>query len=173
MWLPQQERASFENHYLDIMKNLNSTQTKTEVRTWFEREYNFTELYKWVNVKLEFIPVNETFDRHTDPSEILQSGKGRCEEFSILYVAACLAQGYQSRIIVAIDVNNPRNLIGQHVWAEIKLGNRWVHVDPSEQRWNEPFMYKTWPWGEKIGSDVQVYAFEDGKFADVIRDYRK
>lgn len=172
IWLPQQERASFESHYLDIMRNLNSTETKTEVRTWFGRDCNFTELYTWVHEKLDFVPVNETFDRHTDPLEILQSGEGRCEEFSILYVAACLAHGYQSRIIVAIDVSNPRNLIGQHVWAEVELGDHWVHVDPSDQRWNEPSMYKTWLWGEEIGSNIQVYAFEDGKFEDVSQYYR-
>ena len=171
IWLPQQNRALFENHYLSIAKNMNRPESKTEVTSWFERDYNFTELYGWVHEKLEFVHFNETFERHTDPSEILGSGKGRCEEFSILYAAACLANGYQSRIVVAIDNRNPNNLIGQHVWAEVKLDNRWVHVDPSEQRWNETNMYQTWEWGEEIGSKIAIYAFEEGGCEEVTLNY--
>lgn len=171
IWLPQQERASFENHYLSIMKTLNSTETKTEVASWFERDYNCTELYEWIHEKLEFVPVNETFERHTDPSEILESGKGRCEEFSILYVAACLAHGYQSRIVVAVDISNSRNFIGQHVWAEVKLDG-WVHVDPSDRVWNEPHRYEKWNWGKDIGSNVMIYAFEEGRYEDVTLNYK-
>lgn len=162
MWLPQLERTAFENHYLNIAKKLNGNESKTEVMSWFERNYNFTELYEWVHEKLEFVPTNETFERHTDPSEILESGKGRCEEFTILYVAACLAHGYQSRIIVAVDVSNPRSFIGHHVWTEVKLDS-WVHVDPSDRVWNKPYRYETWVWGEDIGSNVKIYAFEDGE----------
>lgn len=172
IWLPQQERASFENHFLDIMKNLNSTVTKTEVRGWFERDDNFTELYEWVHEKLDFVPVNESFERHTDPSEILKTGEGRCEEYSILYVAACLAHGYQSRIIVAIDVSNPINWVGQHVWAEVKL-DVWVHTDPSDKVWNDPYRYETWSWGKDIGSKIKIYAFEDGKYGDVTLHYKQ
>ena len=58
IWLPQQTRTAFENHYFDIMKNVNSTETKTEVIRRFERDYNFTEIYEWVNEKLEFVPMN-------------------------------------------------------------------------------------------------------------------
>ena len=172
IWLPQQERTAFENHYLDIMKNVNSTESKTEVISWFEREYNFIEIYEWVDEKLEFVPTNVTFERHTDPSEIFESGKGRCEEFSILYVAACLAHGYQSRIIVAVDVSNPISFIGHHVWAEVKLDG-WVHVDPSLKIWNEPYRYEEWFWGKDIGSKVKICAFEDGKIEDVTLDYKQ
>jgi len=153
------------------MRKLNSAETKTNVRSWFEGDHNITELYEWVHEKLEFVPLNETFERNTDPAEILESGKGRCEEFSILYVAVCLAHSYQSRIIVAIDTNNPRKLIGQHVWAEVKL-DVWVHVDPSDRVWNEPYRYETWSWGKYIGSTVEIYAFEEGKCEDITSNYK-
>lgn len=55
IWLPQQERAAFENHFLEIMKNVNSTETKAEAISWFEKDYNFTELYEWVNEKRALI----------------------------------------------------------------------------------------------------------------------
>lgn len=171
--LPHYERISFENHYLEIMKQLNSTESRTEVRSWFDAESNFTELYDWVHEKLEFVPFNETFERHTGPYEILDSGKGRCEEFSILYVAACLAHDYQSRLIASIDISNPISLKGLHVWAEVELNTTWVHVDPSEKRWNEQYMYENWDWGKDIGSTVKVYAFEEGKCEDVTLDYKR
>ena len=173
VWLPEQERVSFENHYLSIMKNLNSTVTKNEVRSWFERDYNFTELYGWVHDRLDFVPLNETFERHTDPSKILESGKGRCEEFSILYVAACLAHGYQSRIIVAVDVSNPIKWVEQHVWAEVRVNDHWVHVDPSDKVWNKPYRYEDWSWGKDIGSKIMIYAFEDSKYEDVTLHYKQ
>lgn len=173
IWLPQEERTAFKNHYLGIMKNLNSTETKTKAKSWFERHYNFTELYGWVHEKLDFVPVNETFERHTDPSKILESGKGRCEEFSILYVATCLAHSSQSRIVIAVDVSNPINWVGQHVWAEVKLDNHWVHVDPSDKIWNDPYMYEAWIWGKGMGSKIKIYAFEDGKYEDVTLNYKR
>lgn len=129
-------------------------------------------MYEWVHEKLRFVPLGETFERNTDPAKILESGKGRCEEFSILYVAACLAQSYQSRIVVAIDVSNPRNLIGQHVWAEVKLEG-WVHVDPSDRVWNQTGRYEAWSWGKNIGLKIKIYAFEDGKIEDVTLNYKR
>ena len=170
LW-PQVERNNFENHYLSIMRDLNSTKRKAEVTGWFERDYNFTELYEWVHEKLEFIPVNETFERNTAPSKILESGKGRCEEFSILYVAALLAHGYHSRVVVSVNIGNPWFLNGQHVWAEVKLDS-WVHVDPSDKVWNEPYRYEKWAWGGDIGSNVRIYAFEEGKYEDVTLNYK-
>jgi len=170
--LPQIERACFENHFLGIMNNVNGTNTKTAIADRFERSYNFTELYKWVNERLWFVPSNETFDRNTDPIKILESGKGRCEEFSILYVACCLANGYQSRIIVAIDESNPRILVGLHVWAEVRL-DHWVHVDPSDQVWAVPYRYESWSWGKDIGHNVRIYAFQQGRCEEVTSNYKQ
>lgn len=170
--LPRIERAGFENHFLGIMDNVNATNTKTAMAGRFEKNYNFTELYEWVNKRLRFIPLNETFERNTDPIKILESRKGRCEEFSILYAASCLACGYQSRIIVAIDESNPRNLIGLHVWAEVRL-DRWVHVDPSDKVSDAPYRYEDWSWGKNIGYSVRIYAFQPGSCEEVTSNYRR
>lgn len=170
---PYIERISFENHFLEIMKQVNSTKTKIEVRSCFDSNLSFTELYDWVHEQLRFVPTNESFERHTDPSEILESGEGRCEEFSILYVAACLAHDYQSRLVTSINISNPISLKGLHVWAEVELNTAWVHVDPSQRGWNEPYMYENWEWGKDIGSTVKIYAFEEGKCEDVTLNYKR
>jgi hypothetical protein len=157
--------------HMTIMKNSNSNETRTALRSMFDRDYNFTELFQWEHEKVEFA-YGETFERSDDPLRILQIGKGACEEFSVLYLALCLAHGYQCRLVVALDVSYRILWFLQHGWAEVKLGNQWVHVDPSDQVWNQTSHYRNWSWGKGIGSYVQIYAFEDGKVTDVTQHYK-
>lgn len=167
---PLIDRKAFEDHYTSVAQKLNNAENRVEIRKWFSRNYNFTELFEWVHQNLKFVPPEEAFERNTDPISIFESRRGRCEEFSILYVAASLANGYQSRIVVAVDEGNPRALNGLHVWAEVKL-DAWVHVDPSDRVWNQPYRYKVWFWGKDIGTSVRMYAFEDGICEDVTSNY--
>lgn len=169
-WSPQQERAHFENCYSDIMKNLNAEENITIVRSWFERDYNYTELCQWVNSRIKYVPLNESCKRSTNPVKILENGEGRCEEFSVIYVATCLAHGYNSRLIVATDVSNPNHWNVLHIWAEVE-DNGWVHVDPSGNLWNDPYRYETGPWGKDIGSAVRIYAIEEGSCEEVTSKY--
>jgi len=164
---------TYWNYYLDIMSNCEDPSKKVIVRSWFIRDYNFTEIYDWVHENLDFVPFNESFpleQRYTDPIEIKEFGKGRCGEFSILYVAACLAHGYECRLVIATDCSG-LIWVGKHGWAEVKFNGQWVHVDPSEKRWNEPQMYKQWSWGENIGSEVRNFAFEEGKVEEITQNY--
>lgn len=147
-----------KNQYLDIMKNLNQAETRNGLRALFDRNYNYTELLTWTHERLSY--TNEPIERYKDPFKIIEYGKGRCQEFSILYVALCLTHGYQTRLIV--------DIYGDHVWAETKLENNWVHVDPTESRINDPYMYeRDWHKDLKL-----VLAFEDGKVKDVTINYR-
>ena len=144
---------------LGIMQNINGTETKSNLKLMFDRDYNYTELLTWLHAKLNFSW--EKIERHKDPFEILEYGKGRCEEFSILYVAACLAHGYRARLV--------SDIFGDHMWAEISLHNKWVHIDPSESRVDDPYMYER-DWHKNI---KVIYAFEDGRFEDVTSTYRE
>ena len=156
--------TAFTNHYLTIMKNLNSTQTKAEMASLLNPSYNQTDLFTWEASKLTF---NQSqIGWYEDPFQILNDGKGICVQWSIVYVSACLALGYQSRLVVAADTN--WNFI--HVWAEDYYNGSWVHVDPSDKVWNDPSRYQSWGWGT-IGTDVKIYAFEDGTFQDVTSTY--
>ena len=143
--------------YTEVMLRASSDECINEVKQWFDRNHNFTELYDWVHMNLEFVKEG-SLERHTYPSAILQSGKGKCQEFSILYVAACLAHGYESRLVVAVE---PLLLwFGHHAWAEVKQES-WIHVDPSDRVWNQTSKYQTWSWGNRIGCGVVIYAFGD------------
>jgi hypothetical protein len=173
-WYPvKNEPAGFEvftDHYLEIMKNLNSSETKSKIASQLDPSYNQTDLFVWEQSRLTFTQ-NPT-GWFEDPTKILNSGKGICVQFSIVYVSACLALNYPSRLVVAADTTS-WNFI--HVWVEDYFedyfNGSWVHVDPSDKVWNNPSRYQSWDWGKGIGSDVKIYAFEDGIFEEVTATY--
>lgn len=158
---------AFTKHYLAVMQSLNSTQTKTEMASQLDPKYNQTDLFAWESSKLTFI--QDPSGWYEDPFQILNSRDGICVQWSIVYVSACLALGYQSRLVVAVDTANNWTFI--HTWAEDYYNGTWVHVDPSDKVWNNPSRYLSWNWGSAIGSQVKIYAFEDGKFIEVTSTY--
>ena len=158
--------TAFTEHYLALMKSLNSTQTKAAMCAQLNSKHNQTDLFDWQKNKMVF--ASDTAGWFEDPIKILNSGDGICVQWSIVYVSACLALGYQSRLVVATDTTN-WNFI--HTWAEDYFNGTWVHVDPSDRVWNDPSRYQSWDWGKYIGSDVKIYAFEDGTFQNVTLAY--
>ena len=158
--------AAFTNQYLGIMKNLNSSQTKTEMLTLLNPGYNQTDLFSWEGSKLIF--ATDPTGSFVNPFQILDRGEGVCLQWSIVYVSACLALGYQSRLCVAVDTESWSWI---HVWAEDYYKGTWVPVDPSDKAWNDAHTYLSWDWGKYIGSTVKVYAFQDDKYEDVTSTY--
>jgi len=157
---------AFINQYLDIMKSLNTSQTKTKILPLLDPNDNQTDLFTWEGTKLVF--ASDPEGSFVDPFQILDRGEGVCLQWSIVYVSACLALGYQSRLVVAVDTQGWSWI---HVWAEDYYNGTWVHVDPSDKVWNQPKRYLGWDWGPYIGSTVKVYAFEDNRDQDVTSTY--
>jgi len=158
----------FKTYYLGVMKELNSFETKAYMRNKINGTYNFIELLNWTNQNLNWS--GESFTRYSKPQQILNQGKGRCEEFAIVYVAACLALGYEARIVVSRQFYHIL-VRGFHTWAEVKVNGVWTHVDPSPTAfWNDTSRYRTWDWGPRI--TLKVFAFEDGKIEDVTSKYK-
>jgi hypothetical protein len=158
--------SAFKDHYLGIMRNLNSSETKTKIALQLDPSHNQTDLFVWEQSRLTF--AQDPTGWHEDPIEILNDGKGICVQFSIVYVSSCLALGYPSRLVVATDTTSWNSI---HVWAEDYYDGSWIHVDPSDKIWNSPSKYQSWDWGKGIGSDVKIYAFEDGRFEEVTSTY--
>jgi hypothetical protein len=162
--------TTLTNHYMAVMHNLNSSETKTKMVAQINGNYNQTQLFTWEKSKLTF-EQNPT-GWYEDPIQILDSGKGICVQHSIVYVAACLARGYQSRLVVAVDTSSWSFI---HTWAEDYYNGSWVHVDPSDGVWNNPAYYHnpSWEnvWGKDVGSTVSIYAFMDGSYVDVTSVY--
>jgi transglutaminase-like putative cysteine protease len=156
----------FTDHYLGVMQNLNSTQTKAKMAPLLNPSFNQTDLFSWEKTKMTF--ASDPTGSFENPVQILSRGTGICVQWSIVYVSACLALGYQSRLAVAVDASSWSFI---HVWAEDFCNGTWVHVDPSDFVWNNPSRYQSWDWGRYLGSQVKVYAFEDGAFQDVTSTY--
>jgi hypothetical protein len=154
------------SEYMGIMQNLNSSQTRTEMATKLDPKNNQTDLFVWEHSKMTF--ASDQTGWYTDPTAILNRGTGICTQWSIVYVSACLALNYQSRLVMAVDTASWQFI---HVWAEDYTGGRWVHVDPSDSVWDNPARYQTWDWGAGIGSSVRIYAFEDNAYHDVTSSY--
>lgn len=158
--------VDFQNYYLGIMKDLNDPETKAYMRSRINGTYNFIELLNWTNQNLNWS--DESFTRYSRPQQILEQGKGRCGEFAIVYVAACLALGYEARLVVSRQFYQVCS--GLHTWAEVKVDGTWTHADPSPTFfWNDTSRYKSWDWGPRW--TLKIYAFEDGKIEDVTSRY--
>lgn len=145
--------------YRELSKRLADRSLLAELKLMFNRKYSLSELLDWMHDKLKFDKGN--IERHNDPREILAYGRGRCGEFSILFTSLCLAHNYRARLV--LDMSD-------HVWTEIwdRKMRRWVHIDPSEKKIDDPLMYER-DWKKNL---KKVYAFEDGNMEDVTKTYR-
>jgi len=152
------EPKSVDN-YRKISKKLANPSTLRQLRSLFERRYSLEELLDWVHARLKWSKGNIV--RHNDPLKILAYGKGRCSEFSVLFTALCLAHNYRARLI--LDMSD-------HVWTEVwdNTQKRWVHVDPSEKRIDDPKMYER-DWKKNL---KEVYALENGHVKNVTETYK-
>jgi len=125
----------------------------------FERNFSLTELLEWLHEKVKWS--DGDIIRHYDPIEILAYGKGKCGEFSVLFTALCLAHNYRARLV--LDMSD-------HVWTEVwnEKQKRWVHVDPSAKKIDDPEMYER-GWKKDL---KEVYAFENGNMQNVTSRYK-
>ena len=145
--------------YLRISESLTDPSMNTKLKRIFAHRLSLQELLEWLHSKVEF--EKKLSVRHNDPFEIIQYGRGMCREFSVLYNAICLANGYRARLV--LDMSD-------HAWVEVleKKSGRWIHVDPSEKRIDDPRMYER-EWKKDL---KEVYAFENGKIEDVTKRYK-
>jgi len=152
------DKKSIKNYRM-VSRMLTDPSLLAELRSLFKRRCTLTELLDWVHEKITWDKGN--IARHNDPRKILAYGKGRCNEFSILFTSLCLAHNYRARLI--LDMSD-------HVWTEVwdKRQKGWVHVDPSEKRIDDPLMYER-DWKKNLH---EVYAFENGSTENVTKRYK-
>ena len=145
--------------YREISLSLAEPSVLAKLMALFERRYTLTELLDWMHGRLKFDKGD--IERHNNPLEILAYGKGRCGEFSILFTSLCLAHWHRARLV--LDMSD-------HVWTEVwdDKQKRWVHIDPSEKRIDDPFMYER-DWNKNLH---EIYAFENGSLENVTQSYK-
>jgi len=154
--LPDQEVIEM---YRRISKRVADPSLLKRLKRFFKGRQTLSQLLEWVHAKLKFNKGD--IIRHEDPFEIIKYGQGKCREFSVLFTAACLANGYRARLI--LDMSD-------HAWTEVwdTKRNKWIHIDPSEKRINNPEMYEQ-DWKKDL---KEVYAFEKGNMEDVTKTYK-
>lgn len=92
------------------------------------------------------------FPRYNSAASVMTSQRGRCGEYSMLMLRFFRALGYEARWVVDWS---------DHVWAEVQLGDRWVHVDPCEAAIDQPLLYESW--GKQ---QTYIIAFHPSKSTD-------
>lgn len=91
--------------------------------------------------------------RHALP--VLQAHRGRCGEYSWVALRLLESLGLHARYV--------DNHAG-HVWVEVCVSGRWVHVDPCEAAVDQPFLYAD-SWGR---TPNHVLAYAAGRTAEGI-----
>lgn len=154
--LPAQEAIEM---YRRISERLADPSLLRRLGKLFEKRQTLPQLLEWVHERVRFNKGD--IIRHNYPFEIIEYGQGKCREFSVLFTAICLANGYRARLI--LDMSD-------HVWAEVwdAKQDKWIHVDPSERRINDPWMYER-DWKKNL---KEIYAFENGRLEDVTKTYK-
>ncbi|MGD0160542.1 MAG: transglutaminase domain-containing protein [Candidatus Bathyarchaeia archaeon] len=125
----------------------------------------------WEHRHLEYTRGELPKQRAEMPMDIIKQSKGRCGEFALLYNGLLLANAFTCRLIIDCSALNDKSTAaaGDHVWNEVQLDRIWVHVDPTERRINQPWMYaKEW------NKDVNlVFAVGKRGILEVTENYRK
>lgn len=75
------------------------------------------------------------FPRYNSAKHVVEARQGRCGEYSVLLFAILRALGQEARWVVDW---------ADHVWAEIRLQGRWIHLDPCEAAVDENAIYQGW-----------------------------
>ncbi|GAX21413.1 peptide-N4-(N-acetyl-beta-glucosaminyl) asparagine amidase [Fistulifera solaris] len=75
------------------------------------------------------------FPRYNSARHVVEARQGRCGEYSVLLFTVLRALGQEARWVVDW---------ADHVWAEIRLQGRWIHLDPCEAAVDENAIYQGW-----------------------------
>jgi transglutaminase-like putative cysteine protease len=146
--------------YRRISRRIHDDSLMNRLGAFFHKRQTLQELLEWTHSRVRFN--KGSIERHEDPMAIIEYGQGKCREFSILFTALCLANSYKARLILDLS---------DHAWTEVwsDESGKWVHVDPSEKRMNDPEMYER-DWNKDL---KEVYAFENGVLEDVTTSYKR
>lgn len=99
------------------------------------------------------------FPRYNSVAKVVSTKMGRCGEYSVLMLRMLNTLGYRTRWVVDI---------ADHVWTEVFIEDKWIHVDPCEAAVNEPLIYQSWG---KNQTYIIAFDYETGRAHDVTNTY--
>jgi hypothetical protein len=132
---------------------------------------DWKQLLEWEHRHLQYMKGELPRPRAELPIDIILQTKGRCGEFVLLYNGLVLANKYKSRIVIDCSElkDNSRSAAGYHVWNEILVNKKWLHVDPTDRRIDQPGMYIR-EWNKDVNA---VFAIEENEILDVTDKYAR
>ncbi len=176
-------QASSEPSYPAIVKVYRQRYDRMATRDYREEFCNYAErvlrdpiedldwkqLLEWEHRHLEYTRGKLPKPRAEMPIEIIVQAKGRCGEFALLYNGLLLANNCKTRIVIDCSElkDKSKKAAGDHVWNETMIDQTWTHVDPTDRRINQPFMYKL-EWEKDVNL---VYAIAEKEIFEVTKNY--
>ncbi|EAL73537.1 hypothetical protein DDB_G0268168 [Dictyostelium discoideum AX4] len=98
------------------------------------------------------------FPRYNSVEKLLSTKCGRCGEWANAFTLFSIALGFTTRYILDFT---------DHVWNEVYIDGRWIHVDSCEATYDSPLTYEG-GWGKQLS---YVFAFEFNGIYDVTSRY--
>lgn len=96
------------------------------------RSAQVTHLLEWV-----YSTITYKLSPETVASKVLGLGYGQCYGKALLFVAMSRALKIPARMVTGLvptQLDDGRDALGFHAWAEVEIDHHWVQVDPT---WNE------------------------------------
>ncbi|KAN0007220.1 hypothetical protein ACTFIU_000414 [Dictyostelium citrinum] len=98
------------------------------------------------------------FPRYNSVEKLLSTKCGRCGEWANAFTLFSIALGFTTRYILDFT---------DHVWNEVFIDGKWIHVDSCEATYDSPLTYEG-GWGKQLS---YVFAFEFNGIYDVTSRY--
>lgn len=98
------------------------------------------------------------FPRYNDPFKLMETRIGRCGEWANVFTAFCYILGFETRYILDLT---------DHVWTEVKINDKWIHLDSCEKAFDTPKLYEE-GWGKKL---TYIFAISPYSIVDVTPRY--
>jgi hypothetical protein len=88
----------------------------------------------------------------------LSFGKGKCQEYAILFASACVATGKDVKLVVCEKSDFSE---GPHAWNQVIINGSWASVDSSLSMVNSTERYREWYWWSGLGKEYLIFAFDN------------
>ena len=87
-------------------------------------------IFEWVRDNIRYTQDIRDVEMLKTPDAVVYSAQGDCDDKATLVATLLESIGYATRFI-AIGMNTPG--VFEHVYAQVKLGTRWVGMDTTER----------------------------------------
>lgn len=129
---------------------------------------NYTELLEWEHRWVKYTEGYLEQPRPELPIPIIERGKGRCGEFTLLYTGLCLANNISVRLVMDCSLKTDYRSTADHVWNEVYVDGEWIHVDSTENKIDQPDLYAV-KWNKNINL---IYAITVDEIINVTNKYK-